>query len=132
MKPSSGLHHLGPSDLEAVLGAARSGGWTLFELDGSEIVDCKSFFDRAREILPMAPPLLGSHSWDALSDSVWGGLYELDTKKLLVVWRDANQMASRARSDYDIAIEILNDLARDMGSAKDTGGKPKRVCIILA
>ncbi|MFJ5230140.1 hypothetical protein ACIQBJ_09595 [Kitasatospora sp. NPDC088391] len=41
------------------------------------VSDRAGFFDAVRDAFPMAPPLLGRHSWDALSDSPSGGL--LDT-----------------------------------------------------
>ncbi len=119
-------------NLNEVIEGAKLAAWLVFELDGRKIADRNSFFDCARANLPMDPPLFSNRSWDAFSDSLWGGIDALPESKILIVWRKANTMASASCSDFEIAKGILLELANSLGCSDDTDGNPKEVCIIVA
>src|SRR5208282_6398864 len=70
-----GLTRTGALDAEATRRQAEQSGYTTFMLPEKGIVDRVSFFEAVRTTLPLDPPLVGSRSWDALSDSLWEGLY---------------------------------------------------------
>jgi hypothetical protein len=68
--------------------AALSCGAAVFDLATARGSTRQAFFDAVRAALPLDPPLVRSQSWDALSDSVWGGLDSLDTRTIVITWRE--------------------------------------------
>ncbi|MCC6699390.1 MAG: barstar family protein [Candidatus Hydrogenedentes bacterium] len=126
-----GLRHVEATDLDEVYRSAKRGGWVLFKLDGKRVADKAAFFDCVRSCLPMDPPLEGNSSWDALSDSLWGGLDALEVRKILIVWTDARIMMTKSRSEYGIAEDILKDLPESLGRLEDTYNNIKTVCIVI-
>jgi len=132
MELKAGLYAVDPSELETLAEAANLSGWTVFELDGRGIVDRKSFFDVACATLPMDPPLQSDRSWDALSDSLWGGIDALPSRRIFIVWKESSSMSRSTGADYEIAKQILSDVATSLGSLDCTAGNPKEVCVVLA
>jgi hypothetical protein len=55
----------------------RQEAFKVLELDGETITDAQSLFAEINRKLPLDPPLSGRVNWDALSDSLWGGLEKL-------------------------------------------------------
>ena len=73
MIPRQGLHQVAGFDVNAGARELTERGNRGFLLpDG--IKDRRTFFDGVRQVLPLDPPVVGHHSWDALSDSLWSGL----------------------------------------------------------
>jgi len=77
------------SDSENVTSAISK----VFTLSEPESTSAESFFDSVRNSLPLDPPSIGS-SWDALADSLFEGLSELDDDELLIVWPNASALAT--------------------------------------
>src|SRR5438105_14851542 len=78
--------------------AARSVpmGWRVF-VRSHDIRDRSTFFDAVRDTLPLDPPPHGDRSWDALADSLSGGLYLL-ADNLVVIIRAERRVEGRVRS----------------------------------
>ncbi len=81
-----------------------------------------AFFAAARAGLPLDPPLMSSRSWDALSDSLGGGLIELGSARVVIHWPDADEFAARCPAEFKIARSILDDVASLMADPTMTGG----------
>jgi hypothetical protein len=107
-------------------------GYTTFVLPTNGIVDRASFFDAVRATLPLDPPLVGSRSWDAMSDSLWEGLYDHGAQRIAILWPNAETMGSRAPSDFETALGMLADLATSLADTSATRGKPKELAVIVA
>ncbi len=69
--------------------------------------------------------------WDALPDSVWGGLHELKSPHAVVAWPEALPVAG-AESDFRIALSILRDVADSLAEARHTSGKPAEVSVYIS
>ena len=115
----------GIGDAEAVRRAAEAGGWTVFVLPRG-IADRVAFFEAVKATLPLDPPLMGSSSWDALSDSVWQGLYDHAASRIAIVWMDSSSM-----SEHELARDVLEDVAVSLADTELTCGKPKEVCVVI-
>lgn len=89
------------------------------------------FFDAVRASLPLDPPQIGK-SWDALSDSMWEGIYEVDASIVLITWTGAADLQRASPEDYDIAMDVFRDLVSTLGNGEYTAGKPKQVCVYVA
>ena len=70
--------------LEKIAEERRQEGWRIFRLP-SNIWTKASFFNAVRRTLPLDPPLHSNRVWDALSDSFWSGLDELDDERIVIV-----------------------------------------------
>jgi len=51
----------------------------------SDIKGRNDFFWAIRDRFPLDPPIESNHSWDALEDSIFGGLSELETNQLIIL-----------------------------------------------
>ncbi|MFG3001666.1 barstar family protein [Streptomyces sp. NPDC048340] len=103
----------------------------VFTLSTGEGGDRDSFFRAAREILPMDPPLESSRSWEALSDSLWEGLFALSSSQIAIIWRDADRHAEAALGDIQTAQAVLQDVAEMLMDPQATGGNPKKLSIFI-
>jgi Barstar (barnase inhibitor) len=112
--------------------AALSCGAAVFDLATARGSTRQAFFDAVRAALPLDPPLVRSQSWDTLSDSVWGGLDSLDTRTIVITWRDASTFKDVAPAEFEIASSTLHDVAERLASWEATDGEPKQVSVLLA
>jgi hypothetical protein len=75
---------------------------------------------------------MSSRSWDALSDSLWEGIYRLDAPVVAILWTGASDLRRNAPDDFAIAIAVLRDVASSLGNENDTNGEPRQVCIYVS
>jgi hypothetical protein len=108
----------------------RANGWLVYVLPGG--VDGKGlFFAAVKAVLPLNPPVKGNEKWDALSDSLFGGLDEIEAKKIAVIWPDAALMAARDPQEFATAISVLSDVATSLGDPEVTGGQVRKVAVVI-
>lgn len=118
-------------DVDEVLREATKAGYATFVLPDRGIVDRETFFDAIRTTLPLDPPLTSSHSWDAMSDSLWEGLHTLPEKGIVVLWPNSRTMADAAPADFVTAIEVLNDVAASLRNREATTRPIKELVVIV-
>jgi hypothetical protein len=131
MQIKAGLHRTGALDVEAARRQAEEAGYTAFVLPEIGIVDRVSFFDAVRATFPLDPPLLGSRSWDALSDSLWEGLHTHAAKRIAILWSGTRTMANSAPSEFEIALNVLADVASSLADPRATCEQPKEVAVLV-
>jgi len=131
MKLQPGLITVRQADLASYVQKAQEERVPVYMLPRTGIVDRASFFDALRATLPLDPPIQSARSWDALSDSLWGGLDALDADHVLIVWPNAAAMIPASRMEYDQALTVLADVATMLADPKVMKGKPKQVSIIV-
>lgn len=131
MEINPGLQRTGALDVEATRLRAEQAGFTVFVLPTTGIVDRASFFDAVRATFPLDPPLTGSHSWDALSDSLWEGLYTQPARRIAIVWQGTRAMANSATSDFETALDVLADVGSLLADPHATDGTPKELAILV-
>jgi hypothetical protein len=119
------------ADLAALRAALQHAGYHIVELDGTGIEDGVSFFQVARGALPLDPPLGGGMSWDAFSDSLWGGLDVLGTKRVAILWTAVERVLEHGLQDMLQVVECVLDVARSVGDAKSGIAIPVEVRFIL-
>lgn len=131
MEIKHGLQRTGALDVESVRLKAEQAGFTAFVLPKIGIVDRASFFEAVRATFPLDPPLKSSHSWDALSDSLWEGLYTSAHQRIVIIWQGTRTMATSATSDFDTALNVLADVASLLADPEATGGATKEIAILV-
>ena len=82
----SGLHQVDDLDAGEAQAALTQDGWLAFVLDGTQITDRESFFTVVRRIVPLDPPVYRNCVWDALSDSLFGGIDLIEADKVAILW----------------------------------------------
>jgi len=131
MKLNRGVRRVKELDVAETIRAATRDGYLVYVLPKDGVVDRESFFDAVRECLPLAPPLVGSHSWDALSDSVWGGIDALDASGIVIVWQNSGLIRRTSPQEYETALEVLADLSESLADPVLTSGRPKHVSVLI-
>ena len=127
-----GLHRRSRLDIQSMRHQAEQMGYTVFVLPEKDIKDRTSFFDAVRTTFPLDPPLLGSRSWDALSDSLWEGLRKHNNHKIVVIWKNTQQMSEEAFPELTIALKVLEDIAILLSDEAATCGRNKHVEVYVS
>ena len=117
--------------MEAIRREAEQAGYTTFVLPQKGIIDRGSFFDAVRATFPLDPPLVGSHSWDALSDSLWEGLYRHPAQRIAILWPSTHAISSSASVEFGTALSVLAEVARSLADRRATRNHPKEVAVII-
>ena len=131
MELTRGLHRTGPFDAVDLCSRLTKAGHVTLPLPDDRVVDKASFIDAIRAAFPLDPPLEGSDNWDALRDSLWGGLFVHPASRIAIVWPNARAMEASAQADFEIAIDVLADIAITLGEARFTNDKPKDVTVLV-
>ncbi|WP_432116277.1 barstar family protein [Streptomyces sp. S1] len=127
-----GFHEVPASSVPELLAEAARRDVPLFTLSTGGRTDKEAFFRAVRESLPLDPPLsVTRHVWDALADSLWNGLHDLDAPRVVVVWPDAGSVAE-AHGDYAIALDILRDLPTSLADPRYDRGRRTELSVYVA
>ncbi|MGW4812777.1 barstar family protein [Kitasatospora cineracea] len=116
-----GVELLDPAALDA---AATAAGQPCHRAETAAISSRAGFFDIVRDAFPTDPPLLGQHSWDALSDSLFGGLLAAPGDRAVLVLTDLTLLRERAPEEFDTALAVLADVADTLADPVATAGRP--------
>jgi Barstar (barnase inhibitor) len=131
MIPKQGLLQIADFDIETGVRELVNRGDRVFLLP-SGIKDRRAFFEGIRKSLPLDPPIVSNYSWDALADSLWGGLDSVDASGIAIIWPGSAEMAEAQPEDFEIAKSILLDLTESMADAEAAVGSVKQVLVVLA
>lgn len=131
MIQKQGLRHIADFDVETGARELADRGNRVF-LMPCGIKDERAFFEGIRKSLPLDPPVVGDHSWNALSDSLWNGLDGIDACGIAIIWPGSAEMARAQPEDFEVAKSILSDLTESLADAEATVGNVKQVVVILA
>lgn len=126
-----GLRRTGVVDLSRLRGSAEQESVTPFVLPTTGVVDGATFFDAVRASLPLDPPIVGSQSWDALSDSLFEGLLSCPHHRIAIIWQGTQVMAASAAADFEIALAVFADVAALLADPEVTGGATKQLAVLV-
>ena len=126
----SGVFCETPIDVDGIR-RRESDLYAVFVFPTAGIVDRSSFFSAVKSTLPLDPPVMGNHVWDALSDSLWQGLYELPQRRIAIVWPGAQAMGDGAPADFEIALSVLTDVTAGLADTRATLGRTKEVAVFV-
>jgi hypothetical protein len=119
-------------ELAALLAAEKERGAVVLRLTSGEEADKAAFFQAVREMLPLDPPL-GTYRdvWDALSDSLSGGIGALETPRVVVAWPDADEMRRVHPADAHEAEDVFRFLAETLAEPRFTANRPTALRVYL-
>jgi hypothetical protein len=132
MKLEPGLSLVPPSLLADIVRESGRLGLQAYALSTGGAAGRDAFFDAVRRSLPLDPPLVSSRSWDALSDSLWEGIYSLPENRVVILWEDGDRFKVAAPEDFEVALSILADLVRQLADPAATVGKPKTLFVYIS
>jgi len=127
-KPAAGLHLLETSAIDARQRELEAVGFATFVLPVSGVDGC-TFFEAIGSTLPLDPPVY--RSWDALSDSLWEGLYQHPSRRLAIVWQGTSEMARAWPTEFGLALDVLSQVAELLGDPTATVGNPKELVVLV-
>jgi hypothetical protein len=119
-----------PDEVRDLAAAYIDGGWRVYIVpDG---VDGKhQFFDAMVATFPLDPPLSRERdSWDALYDSLFGGLDALPDTQVAILWPEPLALADGDPAAYEIAVSILAALTQDLSDPENLGGDPPTTVVV--
>ena len=126
MEFTGGLTTLDQLDLDTALRAALDQGIRTYLLQG--VVDRDTFFYAIRANFPLDPPLVSNRSWDALKDSLSGGLINPPDRRVLILWPGTTAMPTQ---DREIALAILRQVAAERANPAYAHGQTTEVTILV-
>jgi hypothetical protein len=127
----SGIQVIGTEDANFIVRDSKKEDCAIYYFSTAEHSGRQGFFDSVRNTFPLDPPLIGDRSWDALSDSLWEGLFILPARKIAILWPDSSKFKEDFPADYRIAFAVLVDVVRSLCTAKTSDGTPKEVGLYL-
>ncbi|WP_394821256.1 barstar family protein [Pendulispora albinea] len=127
-KFEKGVVRLENLDVSAVLDLAKRSGMAAYVL--SNVTDRDGFFNAIRAGLPLDPPLVSNRSWDALLDSLRGGLHVADARRVVIVWPGIDAMEPAA--DRETALDVLVSIAQTLAMPEYTRGRPTEISIVTS
>jgi hypothetical protein len=128
MLDKPGLYMMDSGEAERIADECRQSGWRVFCLP-TGIASKDGFFDAIRSACPLDPPLYSNRSWDALADSLWSGLDEVEDEKIIILWKNADCMKAAAPECFDIATNILGDLCASLADSSVAAFRTKRLLV---
>ncbi|MBP0723837.1 barstar family protein [Bacillus sp. RG28] len=60
------------------------------------------------------PPLRRNVHYDAFNDSLWGGLSEISSEKVALIWTDFNKLLDEGFNDFLQISECIYKIAEDL------------------
>jgi barstar (barnase inhibitor) len=116
----AGVHRAPPDDVREAEAVYLTNGWRVFVVpDGIDSEE--RFFDAVVATFPLDPPLQRD-VWDALDDSLWGGLDTLPETQVAILWPDALTLADAHPAAHEVALSTLTGLTRSLRNAEHLGG----------
>lgn len=131
MEYESGVTFVGEEEIARLLTDAPLEKLFLLRLRTKGSGDREAIFEAFRRDLPMDPPVQTAHSWEALSDSLFGGLLSLASTRVVILWEDAAQHESLRAGATGEALSILTEVAELLSSPQVTGGNSKLVAVLI-
>jgi hypothetical protein len=118
-------------DIDSLRAFLDGHGYRAFEIDGEAITDAETFFAEGVSSLPQDPPLSGRVNWDALRDSLWGGLDELGAGQVAFVWTHVDRMLEHGLGDLLIAVGCFTQLGFEVATKQHGISQPVSLLIFL-
>jgi barstar (barnase inhibitor) len=130
---NSGVVKISSGSVPAIIEEARKTGAAVYKLPSDAVTSKAEFFEAVRRTLPLDPPLVGSRLvWDALSDSLSGGLANLGSDRVFIIWPDSALLEAEAPADFETAVSIFRHIVATRKNQAYSRGQPKDIRVFLA
>ena len=89
-------------------------GYVVFTIETGNRGGRERVFESVKATFPLDPPVVSARSWDALSDSLWGGIVGLGARRIAGIWVDADNFARLDPEAFEIACDVFRQLIREL------------------
>lgn len=87
----------------------------IIKLNGQEVYNEVTFFKEiVNQSIPLDPPLSGKVHYDAFNDSLWGGLSEIPSEKVALIWTEFDKMLDKGLNDFLQISQCIYKIAEDL------------------
>ncbi|MCB5164526.1 barstar family protein [Streptomyces bambusae] len=131
MEFKAGITFIGAEDVGRAVDEALLADLCVLPLRTGGSEDRDAIFEALRRDLPMDPPSHSSRSWDAISDSLFGGLFNVQSAGVVIVWEDAGQHQSLRTGPASVVLSVLAEVADLLGSEEVTRANSKVVSVLV-
>lgn len=122
-----------PNDIARLREQLAQRGFRVYELDGSKISNGDSLLAEVKQKLPQDPLLIGKTiKWDAVADSLWGGLDSLAAERTAIIWANADCILENRPTDLATAIRVFRQVADTLADPTSGVSRPQTLTIFLA
>ena len=128
MDEEMGCHIVSAAEAKKTASEYERDGWRVFRLPRF-MSSALEFFEGVRLVLPLNPPLQSNGNWNALADSLWEGIDNLGSGKVLIVWPDAGLIEDAFPDDNRAIMQIFTDLCDTLATSEYTDS-PKKVLVL--
>ena len=130
MSFENGLISIGPRDPQQISALASEAGFDVYIISTPSGTDASAFFQSVRSVLPLDPPLLSNDNWDALIDSLGGGIAELESLGVVIIWADALNLRAVSPRDFRVAMACLERVTEHVANP-DWTDRPKQLSVFV-
>ncbi|MBN3194665.1 barstar family protein [Pectobacterium versatile] len=103
------LNFIQMSEVGTLISKYKENGCAIINVNFSQGGNIYDVFDEIKRTLPLEPPLYSKCNFDALSDSIFGGLDSLGESEICVFLVGVNDALKNDRGNYDTLLDILSD-----------------------
>nr|WP_241025145.1 barstar family protein [Burkholderia sp. Ac-20384] len=128
MRNRPGLYVIESTEAKHIAEECGHGDWLIIFLPAG-IASKDQLFDAVRSTCPLVPPLYSNRSWDALADSLWSGLSEVEQERIAIFWPNAGRMKVLEPEAFSIVTDILIDLCASLADSNVTASRAKTLLI---
>ena len=119
----TGVISIVPSAVDAFIHRLERDGWKVLVFPRGA-TDCTSFLELAKQYLPLSPPLTSRRIvWDAFSDSLWSGIHELSSEKVLIVWHGHSDLKMGDPNCFERIRETFHEISQTLLDPEYGAGK---------
>ncbi len=69
--------------------------------------------------------------WDALSDSLWSGIHELSSEKVLIIWHGYPDLKTGDPECFERVRDTLNEIAETLSDPAYSAGQEVELLVAL-
>lgn len=128
MELKLGINFIKENEIAIVRQNAEQKKYKVYDINAS----CKhTIFENIKSKLPLDPPLVSNHVWDALLDSLFEGLSLEKSDEFLLICHETHEYKINHPSDYVIFLDVLKSVSDGLFDSENTAGNPKNLYIIM-
>ena len=92
-----------------LIGEYKKNGYAIYLVDLKKSTKTSDMFLAIKSSVPLDPPLVKDGNFDALSDSLFGGVSIDESVNICLIFKQLSLFKKISKGTYDVMIEILND-----------------------
>ncbi|WP_323637286.1 hypothetical protein [Pectobacterium polaris] len=97
------------NEMDVLIDEYEKNGYVIIDACFKQSLNIYDVFSEIKKSIPLDPPLYSRCNFDALSDSIYGGLGLLESNKLCVFLVDIKKALVNDNQSYNVILDIIYD-----------------------